>query len=836
MKKCKYSIFILAFVIMFHSNTESQTPAPAGMWKFDDKNNLLKAFVGKDLELVGSQSMVEGPTADNGAVRIGKGSYLKMNHALQPNGGGSLVNEYTLQIDFRVSDISIWHSFFQTSATNSNYAELFINTSGKIGVTATGYSNFSVKPNEWYRLIISVKNGSQFNFYIDGQLIHNGFYQAIDGRFALENILLLFADNDGEDGEIDCAEVAVWNSALTNYQVSSLSGYGHVSKLQILVPYLQNPTPTSIYICWHDSLSIITKVEYGTTSALGQTANSTSETVISPYIWHTVKLTGLQPNTEYFYKVSSGSGSSKIYSFRTQPSNEYKGKIRILVLSDTHASDTTMAVKLIKEAKKKIQLLYGNDFQNKINLVLHCGDLVMEGFDIKQWTDEYFVPMSPISPNIPFMTVTGNHEEENINYYQYMKYDDVSGYPNDNQLNERFWSINIANTVFIGLNSNLNNSSLTRQTEWLNKKLSEIEQDLNIDFVVLNVHHMPLSELWGEGMNDDGSVYIRNQIIPVLKKYSKVTQLNYGHTHGFERGTIESDAVNSNGDFRIVCNGGGGGPIDRWGYFKNQDYKNIHISFDHYCYQIIEIDAGNKTFESYLYSLGNFSKGRDSELMDYWYRKLNQPAPINPVASNPIFEPKKIIFNTSKLISDSLMTVKLQVSDNINFSTLLIDEASNWKNIYGAANDFTPIDLNKGIDLTRLQYSRQFFVNEKKYFYRVKYRDHNLRWSDWSNIVSFVVPQNIGEDGSITDYNLDQNYPNPFNAVTRIIYQVPEYCFVSLIVYDVLGNEVAVLVNKEKRAGRYEATLESNFLSSGVYFYKLQTEKFTQTKKLIIIK
>jgi hypothetical protein len=832
----KNTNLLLAYIVFLtiHSQLFSQVATPKGLWKFDDNTNLTKAEIGNNLELVGTQTATNGPVDGNGAVKIGTGSYYKIKHGIVPNGGGTLVNEYSIQIDFLIHELGGWHCFFQTSPTNSNDGDCFINPSGNIGVQATGYSTYSVKPNEWYRLVISVKNGTQYEYYLDGQLIVNSLAQDIDGRFALDTNLLLFADDDGEDGEIDCTEIAIWNYALTTNEIKSLGNYGHSPKQLSLVPYLQTPTANSIYISWHDSISTFTKVEYGTTSSLGQSTAGTSEIIYEPYIWHTVKLSGLQPNTEYYYRVISGGGLSKIYSFKTQPSLGYTGKIRFLLLSDTHASDTTMAVKVIKGAKKKMQQLYGNDYQNYVNLVLHSGDLVVDGYNTVQWTDQYFAPMSPISPNIPFMTVPGNHEREDFNYYAYMKYDDVSAYPDP--LNEKFWSFNLVNSTFIGLNSNLTNSYLTQQSKWLDKKLEEIESDPNIDFVFLIVHHPPISELWGEGMSDDGSIYVKNQIIPILKKYSKVVQLSYGHTHGFERGTIESEAVNSRGDFRIVCGGGGGGPLDRWGAYTNFNFPSIQISLDNYFYQIIEIDVANKTFESSMYSLGNLSKSRDSELMDKWYRKINQPAPSKPEAYNVEIGNNNITFNTSKISIDSLMTARIQITDDVSFYKSIIDTMIHWENVYDVNSNFNPINWNEGLDLTRLSFSRMRFMNEKTYYYKVRYRDHNLKWSDWSNIISFNVPSDSVNNSIMTRYDLKQNFPNPFNSMTKIIYQIPRSSFVTLKVYDILGSEIVTLVNQEKKAGQYEATFDSRYLSSGVYFYKIQTEEFTQTKKLIIIK
>jgi hypothetical protein len=85
-------------------------------------------------------------------------------------------------------------------------------------------------------------------------------------------------------------------------------------------------------------------------------------------------------------------------------------------------------------------------------------------------------------------------------------------------------------------------------------------------------------------------------------------------------------------------------------------------------------------------------------------------------------------------------------------------------------------------------------------------------------------------------FELSQNYPNPFNPSTRIKYQVAINSQVSLKVFDVLGNEVATLVNEEKPAGNYEVEFNASQLSSGVYFYKLQAAPFLETRKMILIR
>jgi hypothetical protein len=85
-------------------------------------------------------------------------------------------------------------------------------------------------------------------------------------------------------------------------------------------------------------------------------------------------------------------------------------------------------------------------------------------------------------------------------------------------------------------------------------------------------------------------------------------------------------------------------------------------------------------------------------------------------------------------------------------------------------------------------------------------------------------------------YKLSQNYPNPFNPVTNIAFDIPKSSFTILRIYDMLGREVALLVNQKLEPGSYKVDFNAAALSSGTYFYSLTTANFTQTKKLTVIK
>ena len=119
-------------------------------------------------------------------------------------------------------------------------------------------------------------------------------------------------------------------------------------------------------------------------------------------------------------------------------------------------------------------------------------------------------------------------------------------------------------------------------------------------------------------------------------------------------------------------------------------------------------------------------------------------------------------------------------------------------------------------------------VNSGHYTYRLEEVDFSGHTS-YSNIVEIEVnnPQ---------DYKLEQNFPNPFNPTTTISYSVPKESFVSLQVYDILGNEISTLVNEKKPQGYYNIEFNAKDLPSGIYFSRIQAGSFVAVKKMILLK
>jgi hypothetical protein len=157
----------------------------------------------------------------------------------------------------------------------------------------------------------------------------------------------------------------------------------------------------------------------------------------------------------------------------------------------------------------------------------------------------------------------------------------------------------------------------------------------------------------------------------------------------------------------------------------------------------------------------------------------------------------------------------LQVSESSDFSTLVVDE--------------------QGIGST--SYMVNDLLNNITYFWRVN-ATNDLGTSNWSEIWSFTTSTTgvDDDDGNPSEFSLSQNYPNPFNPTTSIGFAISNGGFVSLKIYDLLGREVATIVNQRLLPGRYTSTWDATEVPSGVYLYRLSTSAFVETRKLVLLR
>ena len=118
-------------------------------------------------------------------------------------------------------------------------------------------------------------------------------------------------------------------------------------------------------------------------------------------------------------------------------------------------------------------------------------------------------------------------------------------------------------------------------------------------------------------------------------------------------------------------------------------------------------------------------------------------------------------------------------------------------------------------------------------------KNHGWAVTSQGKILKYVKSIEVSVEESITfesEYVLNQNYPNPFNPSTIISFEIPTQMYVKLIIYDVLGNKVKTLINEIKNNGKYKIEFSGEYLSSGVYYYQLQTDQINIAKKLLLLK
>ncbi|MBK6912330.1 MAG: T9SS type A sorting domain-containing protein [Ignavibacteriales bacterium] len=180
-------------------------------------------------------------------------------------------------------------------------------------------------------------------------------------------------------------------------------------------------------------------------------------------------------------------------------------------------------------------------------------------------------------------------------------------------------------------------------------------------------------------------------------------------------------------------------------------------------------------------------------------------------------------------LDDKNVQLFWQTATETNNSGFVV-EKSQMSNVK-AQMDWNVIAFVPGFGTTTEPKSYSFIdenLSAGKYQYRLKQIDF-----DGSYDYSYAIEVEITTP---TEFSLEQNYPNPFNPTTTISFSLPETGYTSLKVYDILGNEVANLVNEVKDAGIYKVQFDGSNLSSGVYVYQLQTGDYIATKKIQMIK
>ena len=494
-------------------------------------------------------------------------------------------------------------------------------------------------------------------------------------------------------------------------------------------------------------------VEFGATNnSLSTSVNGTNQIwsdvgYASNYYYHTVKLTGLTPNTKYFYKITTGSQTSAVHSFKTLPlpgqAATVDGKIRFLIMGDNQIKDEPRFDSLVSAAERKIDQKFGGDPADNISLNFMVGDQVDVG-TLDHYENVHFDKNKLLSPSIPIQTTVGNHELYGTlqmgAYYNHFYLDSLP-YQGINSGTENYYAMQAGPVLFISFTTE-HSSSNTAQFNWLTQVVNAANSDPTVQWIV-SFGHRPYQ---AEQYVGDISSWVRNTAVPFLKTSSKYVLHVGAHHHLYARGQLKDEPV-----YNVIS---GGTAWDQyWNMSTESDCEDVQKTLAQWAYTILEFDVVNETMDAETYSIGSKYNYRNNLLVDEFHRYKNKAIPNQPVITsinNPIQFPYTISTNAySSTESELLNSTQFQISQTSSFSSLEKDVLKDYENLFGSAGtpDSTQ-DINLGVNILELQMPVNYLVNGWHYV-KARHRDRNMEWSNWSEVDSFLVTLSIGGSPTI---------------------------------------------------------------------------------------
>lgn len=494
----------------------------------------------------------------------------------------------------------------------------------------------------------------------------------------------------------------------------------------LVQPFLQSPTPTSVWVVWETDSDGPSAVHWGPTDALGSTTAATTVSTPGSAV-HSAQLTGLQPGARLFYQVRTGPTASATYDLITPQPVAAEAPLRFVAMSDMQYS--TRAPGKFEEIVSDgvitfTEQSWSPDLAAELDLAIVPGDLVDNGWMPDEWRETFFAPGAPLFAHVPVYPVPGNHEANTPLFFRYFHLPE-NGTP---EALEHWWYADHSNVRFIGLDSNTGYRTDTQLT-WLADTLDAACVDDTIDFVFAQLHHPYLSEVWVPGELD-----YTGEVITLLEQFTDVCNKPsvhfFGHTHAYSRGQSR--------DHRHlwVNVASAGGALDVWGEQEQRDYEQFTVSTDDWGFVLVEVTAGDDpSFRLRRISRGNEREGvADNVVTDDLTVRSHDSAPRQPVAMWPVdvlLDPSCVPFKASQPHDpdgDPHAASHWRLDRDCDGSF----EHERWRQ---SQNLFARVDRAAGDDLTDERFTE--LAPMADWCWQVRYRDDGLSWSAWSATAAF---------------------------------------------------------------------------------------------------
>ncbi|MEE2888909.1 MAG: fibronectin type III domain-containing protein [Planctomycetota bacterium] len=508
----------------------------------------------------------------------------------------------------------------------------------------------------------------------------------------------------------------------------------------LVAPYLQSPTPTSMVVGWETQGSSQSQVEYGLSSALGLSASGTSVASGGGAFIHHVELSGLSSATRYYYRTISGSIISPIHFFTTPPSLTVETPFQFIAYSDAqNGSNGIKHEEVINEGVISFCAQeYGVPIDESVSFSLVPGDLVSTGTTHSHWQDHFFGQAQNLYRHVPLIPALGNHEIDAQFYFDYMHLPD-NGTPG---YEEHWHYLDHQNVRVITLDTN-SGYRIQEQLDWLAVVLEDAALDDRIDFVFAQFHHPHKSEIW-----TPGETFFSTQIVSMVEQFTTTTGKPsihfFGHTHGYSRGQSRDH------QHTMVNVASAMGSLDYWGLYPNADYEEFEFSVPEWGFVLMDIEAGaDPSFRLRRVSRGNDYIFRDNEVIDdiqVWRYNIapETPVPLSPGPGSGDVSGDNVLLTAAPYFDaegDFHIESQWQVTmTSGDYSNPVVDEWRRFQNWYRTPNVDPGISIDTVTDSdmthTVLQTALPGCATA---YWRVRYRDRSLSWSDWSEEISFEV-------------------------------------------------------------------------------------------------
>lgn len=526
------------------------------------------------------------------------------------------------------------------------------------------------------------------------------------------------------------------------------SGYGGVPTG--IRPYLQTPRPDSIWVSWLTAAENSGTIEWGTSpGSLTNSLTVTTDTTLGAgYRYHIGQITGLTPDSYYFYRVRNGATVSDTFRFRTlRPEGTKTGRMRVLVLGDnqisgTNGVDEQRFAKFVACAKDKVEQMYGLPLEEAVDFILMPGDQVDAG-TMAQYRDIHFKMNGLISPNVPIMTTVGNHETYSdtglANYKKLFRYSGLSYAGVVSPDPQLYYAYKVGSVCFIHTSSEHTGAT---QKDWVRAVVEALKTDTTTDLCVSVVHRPYQAEQY----IGDISSWFRTEIMPMLAETEKHVLTIGAHHHLYARGQTRDWPI-----YHIIS---GGTAWDQyWGQSNESDYDDVQKTIANWAWQIMDFDMDNRKMEVRCFAEANVkfpvesrwtTLAYNSRLIDSFHRRLGLAAPNKPAVTNtfgaPVTLPIDLVSSTfATATAETLNSTQFQIAADPDFTNLKFDRIRDTENVYGdtGAPNYEPVNINNGINI--LSYTVAASLPNGTYYARLRHRDTNAMWSVWSDSKSFQV-------------------------------------------------------------------------------------------------